>query len=206
MVPVFYHADAGVAREVLAACYRGGARAFEFTNRGDFAHEVFADLSRWAARECPGVALGIGSVVDAATAALYLQLGAAFVVGPSLVPEIFKVCNRRQVAYIPGCGSVTEVGLAQELGAEIVKIFPAGDVGGPSFVKNILAPMPWSRLMVTGGVEPTADDLARWFTAGVTCVGMGSRLFPREVVAAGDWPAVTRACEQVLQIIKPYIP
>lgn len=205
MVPVFYHADAEVARQVLGACYRGGARAFEFTNRGDFAHEVFGELSKWAATACPGMALGVGSVVEPGTASLYLQLGADFVVGPSLNPDIFKVCNRRQVGYIPGCGSVSEIGLAQELGAEIVKVFPAGNVGGPSFVKNVLAPMPWSRLMVTGGVEPTEANLGQWFTAGVTCVGMGSNLFPKEVMAARDWDEISRACERVLQIIKPYL-
>lgn len=158
MVPVFYHSDLETSKQVLKACYEGGVRVFEFTNRGDFAHEIFGDLNKWAAKECPEMILGIGSVVDAGTASLFLQLGANFVVGPLLNPDIFKVCNRRQVAYIPGCGSVSEVGYAQELGAEVVKIFPAGDVGGPSFVKNLKAPMPWSNIMVTGGVEPSGRE------------------------------------------------
>jgi 2-dehydro-3-deoxyphosphogluconate aldolase/(4S)-4-hydroxy-2-oxoglutarate aldolase len=201
LVPVFYHADLAVVKRVLKACHAGGARLFEFTNRGDFAHEVFGELTRWAATECPGMIPGVGSVVDAGTASLYLQLGANFVVGPLLNPDIFKVCNRRQVPYIPGCGSVTEIGLAQELGAEIVKIFPAGNVGGPSFVKNVLAPMPWSRLMVTGGVEPTGENLGKWFEAGVTCVGMGSNLFPKTAIAGEAWEEISRAVEKVLNII-----
>ena len=145
--------------------------------------------------------LGIGSIVDAGTASLYLQLGANFVVGPLLNPDIFKVCNRRQVAYIPGCGSVSEIGYAQELGAEVVKVFPAGNVGGPSFVKNVKAPMPWSSIMVTGGVEPTQDNLTKWIEAGVTCVGMGSNLFPKEVIAAGNWAEITRMSKEALAII-----
>ncbi len=201
MVPVFYHSDLETSKQVLKACYEGGVRVFEFTNRGDFAHEIFGELNKWAAKECPEMILGIGSVVDAGTASLFLQLGANFVVGPLLNPDIFKVCNRRQVAYIPGCGSVSEVGYAQELGAEVVKIFPAGDVGGPSFVKNLKAPMPWSNIMVTGGVEPTEENLTKWFKAGVTCVGMGSNLFPKEIIAAKDWSKITQMCKMALEII-----
>lgn len=201
MVPVFYHSDLETSKQVLKACYEGGVRVFEFTNRGDFAHEIFGELNKWAAKECPEMILGIGSVVDTGTASLFLQLGANFVVGPLLNPDIFKVCNRRQVAYIPGCGSVSEVGYAQELGAEVVKIFPAGDVGGSSFVKNLKAPMPWSNIMVTGGVEPTEENLTKWFKAGVTCVGMGSNLFPKEIIAAKDWSRITQMCKMALEII-----
>ncbi len=202
MVPVFYHADLEVAKQVVKACYEGGVRAFEFTNRGDFAHEIFGELNKWAAKECPEMVLGIGSIVDPGTASLFLQLGASFVVGPLLNPDIFKVCNRRQVAYIPGCGSVSEIGYAQELGAEVVKVFPAGNVGGPSFVKNVKAPMPWTNIMVTGGVEPTEENLTKWFDAGVTCVGMGSNLFPKDVLAAKDWSKITQMCKDALAIIE----
>lgn len=201
MVPVFYNSDLETSKQVVKACYAGGVRAFEFTNRGDFAHEIFAELVKWSAKECPEMILGIGSIVDAGTASLYLQLGANFVVGPLLNPDIFKVCNRRQVAYIPGCGSVSEIGYAQELGAEVVKVFPAGNVGGPSFVKNVKAPMPWSSIMVTGGVEPTEDNLTKWIDAGVTCVGMGSNLFPKEVIAAKNWAEITRMSKEALAII-----
>lgn len=201
MVPVFYHKDLEISKQVVKACYDGGVRAFEFTNRGDFAHEIFAELVKWSAQACPDMILGIGSIVDAGTASLYLQLGANFVVGPLLNPDIFKVCNRHQVAYIPGCGSVSEIGYAQELGAEVVKVFPAGNVGGPSFVKNVKAPMPWSSIMVTGGVEPTEDNLTKWIEAGVTCVGMGSNLFPKEVIAAKNWAEITRMSKEALAII-----
>lgn len=202
IVPVFYHSDLDISKQVVKACYEGGVRVFEFTNRGDFAHEVFGELNKWVVKECPEMILGIGSIVDAGTASLFLQLGANFIVGPLLNPDIFKVCNRRQVAYIPGCGSVSEIGTAQELGAEIVKIFPAGNVGGPSFVKNVKAPMPWSQIMATGAVEPTEENLRPWFESGVACVGMGSKLFPNEAIKAKDWSTITQICQETFDKIK----
>lgn len=152
VVPVFYHRDPTVARQVVAACYDGGIRAFEFTNRGDFAQEVFGDLVRWAAKRCPGLAMGVGSIVDAGAASLFMQLGANFIVGPLFNPDVAKTANRRAIPYTPGCATASEVGVAQEAGCDLIKIFPAGNAGGPSFIKNILAPMPWSQLMATGGV------------------------------------------------------
>lgn len=204
MVPVYYNKDVEIAKQVVKACYEGGVRAFEFTNRGDFAHEVFAEVIKFATKECPELVLGVGSIVDAGTASLYLQLGANFVVGPLFNPEIAKVCNRRLVPYTPGCGSVSEIGFAQEVGCDLCKIFPAGNVGGPSFVKNIKAPMPWSMIMATGAVEPTEENLSAWFKAGVTCVGMGSKLFPKEMIAAGNWEAISTLCRDALATIKKY--
>ena len=200
MVPVFYHKDAAVAKQVVKACYDGGVRAFEFTNRGDFAHEVFAEVVKYAAKECPELVLGVGSVVDAPTAALYIQLGACFVVGPLFNPDVAKVCNRRLIPYTPGCGSVSEVGFAQEAGCDLCKVFP-GDVLGPKLVKGLMAPMPWSKLMVTGGVEPSEENLTAWFKAGVYCVGMGSKLFPKDVIAAEQWSAIADKCREALAVI-----
>jgi len=202
MVPVYYSKDVETAKNVLKACYAGGVRAFEFTNRGDFAHEVFAELSKFVAKECPEMILGIGSIVDAPTASLYIQLGANFIVGPLFNPDVAKVCNRRLVPYTPGCGSVSEIGFAQELGCDLCKIFPAGNVGGPSFVSNVKAPMPWTMIMATGAVEPTEENLTEWFKAGVTAVGMGSKLFPKEAMASGNWDAITTLCKNALGYIQ----
>ena len=201
MVPVFYNADIETSKAVVKACYDGGVRVFEFTNRGDFAHEVFGELVKYANKELPGMILGVGSVVDAPTAALYIQLGANFIVGPLFNPEIAPICNRRLIPYCPGCGSVSEVGKAQELGCDICKVFP-GDVLGPAFVKGLKAPMPWSQIMVTGGVKPTKDNLEGWFGAGAMCVGMGSNLFPKEAVQAKDWAAITRLVADSIAIVK----
>ena len=198
IVPVFYNSDVEVAKQVVKACYEGGVRAFEFTNRGDFAHEVFAEVVKYAAVECPEMAVGVGSVVDAPTASLYIQLGACFVVGPLFNADVAKVCNRRLVPYTPGCGTVTEVGLAQEAGCDLCKVFP-GDVLGAKFVKGLMAPMPWTKIMVTGGVEPTAESISKWFKAGAFAVGMGSCLFPKELMASKDWNAISRICAEAIK-------
>ena len=201
MVPVFYNADLETSKKVLKACYDGGVRAFEFTNRGDFAQEVFGELVKYANKELPGMIMGIGSVVDPGTAAMYIQLGANFVVGPLFNPAVAPVCNRRLIPYCPGCATTSEIGAAQEAGCDICKVFP-GDVLGPAFVKGIKAPMPWSQIMVTGGVKPTKENLEAWFKAGVTCVGMGSNLFPKETIAAGEWGKISELCAGALEIIK----
>jgi 2-dehydro-3-deoxyphosphogluconate aldolase/(4S)-4-hydroxy-2-oxoglutarate aldolase len=201
MVPVFYHKDVEVAKQVIKACYEGGVRLFEFTNRGDFAHEVFGELVKFANKECPEMIMGIGSIVDPIAAGLYIQLGANFIVGPLFNPEVAKIANRRLIPYMPGCGSVSEVGFAQEMGCDVCKVFP-GDVLGTGFVKGLKAPMPWSNLMVTGGVKPEAANLKGWFDAGVTCVGMGSNLFPADVMAAKQWSKITQLCKDTLDIIK----
>jgi len=201
LIPVFYNSDIEVSKNIVKACYDGGIRTFEFTNRGEFAHEVFGELVKYAARECPEMIMGIGSIVDAPTAALFIQLGTNFIVGPLFNPEVAKVANRRLIPYAPGCGSVTEVGMAQEMGCDLCKVFP-GDVLGTGFVKGLRAPMPWSNLMVTGGVKPEESNLKGWFDAGVTCVGMGSNLFPAELIKNNDWGGITKLCSDALAIIQ----
>jgi 2-dehydro-3-deoxyphosphogluconate aldolase/(4S)-4-hydroxy-2-oxoglutarate aldolase len=198
LVPLFYHGDPGVARAVTAACVEGGARAIEFTNRGGKALSVFAALVEWRDRERSDVALGVGSVVDAPTAALFIAHSADFVVGPVLNAEVARLCNRRKVAYVPGCGSVTEISEAEELGCEIVKVFPAGELGGPDFIKSVLAPMPWARLLPTGGVEPTEESIRAWLNAGAACLGMGSKLVRKDLVDAGDYAGLAALTAQVL--------
>ena len=202
MVPVFYNHDTAVCKEVIKACYDGGAMVFEFTNRGDFAHEVFAEISKWVSEECPGLILGAGSVPDAGTASIFIQAGANFIVSPVFNPDIARVCNRRKILWIPGCGSLTEVSNAEELGAEIVKIFPGSSVGGPGFVKAIKGPCPWTSIMPTGGVEPVEENLRGWFNAGVTCVGMGSALLTDSLIKTKDWKTITTMVKNTLSIIK----
>jgi len=202
IVPVFYHADIDICKSVVSACYDGGIRVFEFTNRGDFASLVFAELNKWAVKECPEMIMGVGSVVDGATAAMYIALGTNFIVSPLIDEETAKICNKRKIAWSPGCGSVTEIGRAHELGCEVVKIFPGSAVGGPGFVKGVLGPMPYASIMPTGGVEPTEASLKAWFDAGVYCVGMGSQLFPKDVVAKKDFAYITNKCKEALGIVQ----
>ena len=201
LMPLYYNEDAEKVKQVVKASYKGGARVFEFTNRGDFAHEVFGEVNKWIRQECPEMILGVGSVVDAGTAALYIQLGANFIVSPMINPEVAKTCNRRKIPWMPGCGTLTEINNAEELGVEIVKIFPGEQVGGPAFVKAVKAPNPWTSIMPTGGVSPDKENLKAWFDAGVSCVGIGSKLFPADKIAADDFGFIEEKIRETLQII-----
>lgn len=201
LVPVFYHPDEDVAAQIVQACVDGGVRCVEFTNRGDQAHMVFGKLVR-RFYDDDRVILGVGSVIDPVTAGLYIQLGANFVVGPVLNPEVARLCNRRKIAYSPGCGSVSEISAAEELGVEIIKVFPGSQVGGPGFVKAVSGPMPWTRIMPTGGVSPDENNLQAWFAAGVACVGMGSKLITKELVAARDFVALRQRTAVTVALIQ----
>jgi 2-dehydro-3-deoxyphosphogluconate aldolase/(4S)-4-hydroxy-2-oxoglutarate aldolase len=202
VVPVFYNRDLETAVHIVGACADGGARLIEFTNRGDYAWQVFCELNRYCERERPEVILGVGSIIDAPTAALYIGCGANFVVGPLLNPEVARLCNRRKIAYSPGCGSVSEISAAEELGVEIVKVFPGKEVGGPAFVKSVLGPMPWTRIMPTGGVEPTEASIRSWIEAGTACLGMGSNLITKALVDRRDWEGLTRQVANCLEMVK----
>ncbi|MBN2390362.1 MAG: bifunctional 4-hydroxy-2-oxoglutarate aldolase/2-dehydro-3-deoxy-phosphogluconate aldolase [Anaerolineae bacterium] len=202
LVPVFYNADVEVAAKIVAACAAGGATVVEFTNRGDFAPQVFLELSQHFAKADPKIILGVGSIVDAPTAAMYIAYGANFVVGPNFNPEVARLCNRRKIPYSPGCGSATEIAEAEEMGVEIVKVFPGTSVGGPNFVKSVLGPCPWTRIMPTGGVDATEESIKAWFSAGVTCVGIGSKLITKPFVAEGNFEGIAQKAAQVLQWIR----
>ncbi|SFB74499.1 2-dehydro-3-deoxyphosphogluconate aldolase / (4S)-4-hydroxy-2-oxoglutarate aldolase [Flagellimonas taeanensis] len=201
MIPLFYTSDVALGKKVLKACYDGGARLMEFTARGDFAHEVFGELNTYALKELPGMMMGVGSVTDAASASLYMALGANFVVTPVLREDIAIACNRRKVLWSPGCGSLTEIARAEELGCEIVKLFP-GSAYGPEYVKAIKAPQPWTRIMPTGGVTTDKDNLKAWFDAGVTCVGMGSNLIGNEVLISRDFEGLKERVRSTLGTIQ----
>ena len=202
MVPVFFHKDLDTCKAVMKACYKGGARVFEFTNRGDRAHEVFKDLIIWAEQKMPDMMIGVGSVVDAGTTSLYIQLGASFIVSPILNEEMAKVCNRRKISWSPGCGTLSEISRAEELGAEVVKIFPGSSVGGPGFVKAVKGPCPWSSIMPTGGVTPEKKNLESWFKAGVHCVGMGSQLMVKDSEGNFDLQAIEKLTREALATIR----
>lgn len=201
MVPLFYHQDLEVSKKVITACYKGGARLLEFTARGDFAHEVFGELVKYVTKELPQMIMGAGSVTDAASASRFMALGANFIVTPVLREDIALVCNRRKVLWSPGCGSLTEIARAEELGCEIVKLFPGG-IYGPEFVKAVRGPQPWTSIMPTGGVAPTKENLEGWFKAGVTCVGMGSKLIAKETNGSFDYDKIQDKTKEALDIIK----
>jgi len=200
MVPLFYHPDVELGKKVLKACYDGGARLMEFTARGDYAFEVFSELNKYAIKEMPGLIMGAGSITDAGAASMFMQIGANFIVTPSLREDIAFVCNRRKVLWSPGCGSLTEINRAEELGCEIVKLFP-GDLYGPGFVKAIKGPQPWTSIMPTGGVSTEEANLKGWFDAGVICVGMGSKLISKEILANKDYAGLENKVKKTLSLI-----
>lgn len=202
IVPVFFHPDPEMGKAVLKACYEGGIRVFEFTNRGDGAMQVFEELLKFTRSLLPEMRLGIGSVMDGATSSLFVQMGADFIVSPILNQEIAKVCNRRKVMWIPGCGSLTKISQGEEWGAEIVKIFPATQVGGPAFIKSVQGPCPWTNIMPTGGVSPDRGNLKEWFQAGAWCVGIGSKLFPKEILAKGEFNKITETVRDALSVVR----
>jgi 2-dehydro-3-deoxyphosphogluconate aldolase/(4S)-4-hydroxy-2-oxoglutarate aldolase len=200
IVPVFYAQTPDQVVGVVEACVRAGAPCVEFTNRGAFAAATFLEAAR---RLAGGPAImGVGSIVDAPTAALFIANGAQFVVGPCLNLEVARLCNRRKIAYSPGCATASEISAAEEAGCELIKIFPGGAAGGPAFVKSVLGPMPWSRLMPTGGVEPTEVSLKAWFDAGIAACGIGSNLLAADLVAAGDYVALEKRVRDALAIAR----
>lgn len=202
IVPVFYNSDPAIAIKIIEACYKGGFKVMEFTNRGDFAHEVFAALVKHAAKNMPDLILGVGSIIEEATASLYIQSGANFIVSPLLNPQIARICNRRKIMWMPGCGSVSEISEAEELGAEVVKIYPGSQVGGPKFISAVKGPMPWTNMMPTGGVEPNEENLKSWFQAGVYCVGIGSNLVTSEIINSGNFEKLENDSRNLLAILK----
>jgi 2-dehydro-3-deoxyphosphogluconate aldolase/(4S)-4-hydroxy-2-oxoglutarate aldolase len=202
--PVFYHSDPETALNVIRACARGGAPVIEFTNRGDFAVDLFGEIARELSRTDPDIVLGIGSVLDAGTAAMFLNRAARFVVSPALVPEVAQVCNRRMVAYFPGCGSVTDISNAHALGCDIVKLFPGASVGGPDFVKAVLGPMPWTKIMPTGGVDPDAASIAKWFGSGIVAAGMGSKLITDAAVRDRDWAGIEASVRAAVEAVRAF--
>ena len=202
VIPVFYHPDAEVCKKVIQACADGGAPCIEFTNRGDFASHVFYEVTKHFATADERVIMGVGSIVDAPTAGIYIANGAKFVVGPILNADVAKVCNRRKIPYSPGCGSASEISYAEELGCEIVKVFPGSSVGGPDFVKAVMGPMPWTRIMPTGGVDPDEASIKTWFGAGIVAAGMGSKLITQALLDAGDYAGITAKVRETVDLIK----
>ncbi len=201
LVPLFYHEDPQIAAKVIQACLDGGARCIEFTNRGDSAYYVFTELVRQFKND-PRLILGAGTILDSATSALFLQLGSNFIVGPTFNPDVARLCNRRMVAYMPGCATTTEISNAQELGVEICKVFPGEELGGPAFIQAVRAPLPWSKLMPTGGVNLDRENVSAWIKAGAACLGMGSKLISAKAVAAGDYSAIAGNVQKVLEWIQ----
>lgn len=202
LIPVFYNPDLETSKNIVKACAAGGAKVIEMTNRGDHAIDIFCELEKYCKEKLPEMIIGIGSIIDAHTAALYIAHGANFVVGPVIDEETAILCNKWKIPYSPGCGSATEIHKAHSLGVEFCKVFPGAQVGGPGFIKSILGPCPWSSIMPTGGVDITKESLSEWFKAGVTCVGIGSKLITKEIIKNKDFDKLSSNVSKVINTIK----
>jgi len=201
LLPVFYNGNVETAKKIVDACVGGGAKVVEFTNRGALAYQVFGELAKWCDRDLPNVVLGAGTIIDPATASLYINSGANFIVGPSFNPEVAKICNRRKVAYIPGCSSPSEISNAEEMGSDLIKFFPA-KTQGCFFIEAILGPSPWSKLIPSGGVEATREDIFSWIKAGAAALNIGTSLIRRDLVSAGNFEELLNRVENCILWIR----
>jgi 2-dehydro-3-deoxyphosphogluconate aldolase/(4S)-4-hydroxy-2-oxoglutarate aldolase len=202
LVPIFVRAEPDTAAQVLAAIAAGGATVCEFTNRSPQALEAFRVAAAHASRHLPKMILGAGSIVDEPTAAIYIAHGAQFIVGPSFNERVARLCNRRRIAYMPGCQTATEIATAEEMGVEIVKLFPARAAGGPDFIRQVLGPSPATRLLPTSIGEVSVEVLTQWFEAGACCVGLGGELIQLDRIAAGDFAAVSQRVAEVREMVR----
>ena len=203
LVPVFYHADREVVLEIMGACVRGGSRIVEFTNRGEGAADLFGEVVKTCRAKYPALMVGVGSIREEVTAGIYIGKGADFVVGPTFNPKVSEITNRHAVPYLPGCGSATEISDAEAAGSEIVKVFPAQEVGGVAFFKAVHGPAPRTQMMPTGGVNITAESIYGWLTVGqAAALGIGSELIRKELVAKKDWAAIETNVRHTLHLIR----
>jgi 2-dehydro-3-deoxyphosphogluconate aldolase/(4S)-4-hydroxy-2-oxoglutarate aldolase len=198
VIPLFTHDDPAEAQEILEAVYKGGVRVFEFTNRTRNSYNVFVHLVKWA-QQFPDLMLGIGTIMDGDMTKRFIDAGAHFIISPILKVEMAQVCYDYDRLWIPGCATLTEIVTARDHGAEIIKVFP-GSVLGPNFVSSIMPVVPGLQLMITGGVEPNRQSLTSWFKAGAVCVGLGSQLFNKDILAKKDWPQLQKNVAEVLKL------
>jgi len=202
VVPLFTHDDPEEAFNIVRTAYNAGIRVFEMTNRRKNSYDVFVCLvSR--KKELPGLALGIGTVMDAPTTERFIAAGADFIISPIMNTEMASVCKSHNKLWMPGCATPTEIVTAKQHGAEVIKLFP-GAVLGPGFVSSILPVVPDLKLMITGGVEATVESIGSWFKSGAFCLGMGSHLFPADMLSKKDWASIEARIVKTLEIVKQF--
>jgi 2-dehydro-3-deoxyphosphogluconate aldolase/(4S)-4-hydroxy-2-oxoglutarate aldolase len=199
MMPIVFHPDEKVCVELVHAAYAGGVRVIELVNRGKEAKAIFPKLKQEVS-QLPGMSLGAGTIYHPVEAEYFLDHGAEFIVAPVMNPALGEYCAGVGIPWIPGCGTVSEVFFAQQLGAELVKLYPA-NILTPAFIAAVHAVMPSISIIPTGGVEPTLESIKPWFDAGALCVGMGSQLFRKEDIAAGDYLKIQHKIKEVMTLI-----
>ncbi len=199
IVPVFFHPELEYTQQIVTACYDGGLRFFEFTNRGKEAFEVFEALEKYVRVHCPELSLGIGTIFTPKDAERFLRVGADFVVQPVTTESVGDACRAFGKPWLPGALTLNEIWSAWQMGATAVKVFP-GNLVGPEYIRALRGPMPEIPIMVTGGVEPTQESIQNWLGAGVQAVGIGSQLFKGDF--SNDFPALSRRIKALLEAIQ----
>jgi 2-dehydro-3-deoxyphosphogluconate aldolase/(4S)-4-hydroxy-2-oxoglutarate aldolase len=202
LLPLFNPDDLEISKNVIKAAYDGGVRLFECTNRSSDALSIFKQLVPLVESTMPGMVLGAGTIMDEAAAQRFYEAGAQFIVSPVISEDVARFCKKHDLFWCPGASTLNEIINAQNMGADVVKIFPANFLGGPEFVKAIKAPCPWIRIMPTGGVDGSEKNLRAWFEAGVVCVGIGSQLFTREILAAREYKMITTRTKEIVATIQ----
>ena len=200
LLPLFYNDDVNVSKNLIDALTSASLNVIEFTNRGTEAKNIFPELITYVENKTE-VDIGIGSIKSTEEAKLFIDLGAKFIVSPFLDEEIGKTCENNEVLWIPGCGTLSEMIRAEKIGAELIKLFP-GSVYGSKFISSVLAPCPWLKIMPTGGVTTDQDNIKNWLDAGAFCLGMGSNLFPSNLLNSSDTTDLQAHIESVIKKIR----
>lgn len=186
-IPLFSHLDAEICKNVMRICYKNGIKIFEFTNRNENSYAVFKELKQYRDARLPQMKIGVGTIKNAIQAALFIKAGADFLISPVILEEIHDVCQKEKIVWIPGCATPSEICLAENWGLSLVKIFPAKQLGGPSYIEAIKTVFPNMSFMATGGVEPNKEDIEKWYASGVSSVGLGAKLFPKEILLLKEY-------------------
>lgn len=200
MLPLYFNASKEVSLDVLKAIHGAGIKAVEYTNRGEAALENFKAMVALRNASMPGLLLGVGTIKNLREANQYLEAGADFLVSPGLVPEVAAYCVANDIFYAPGCMTPSEIIAAENAGLGFIKLFP-GNMLGPEYMSTIKDVFPKLVFMPTGGVDTTQENISAWFKAGVSAVGMGSKLISKKRMEEGDYAGIEKETQQVLTVI-----
>ncbi|WP_294234174.1 bifunctional 4-hydroxy-2-oxoglutarate aldolase/2-dehydro-3-deoxy-phosphogluconate aldolase [uncultured Chryseobacterium sp.] len=201
VLPLYYNADEAITLDVLRALYKAGIRAVEYTSRGEAALNNFKKMIETRNVEMPEMLLGIGTIKNIRQAEEYYEAGADFFISPGFVAEVAEFLIPKDILYSPGCMTPTEIIEAENAGVTFIKLFP-GNILGAGFMSAVKEVFPNLKFMPTGGVDTTRESIESWFKAGVSAVGMGSKLVSKELMTAKDYAAVENETKKVLEIIQ----
>ncbi len=201
LLPLFFYENAEVSLDVIRTLYRSGIRVLEYTNRGKEALENFRFLIPAVEKEMPDLHLGIGTIKTTAEAKAFLEAGAHFLVCPVVDPEVGQLAHDAGLLWVPGCFSPTEINVAYQHKAGLIKLFPA-NLLGPSYLVSVKELFPGQLFIPTGGVEIEEGNMTKWFKSGVCAVGMGSKLISREILENKNYELLAELTKKTLDMVQ----